>query len=258
MFISLRATPTAAPERIRQTGSPGLTGIARRRKGKTTIESGSSKPGFSSRKSVIAMKKTIYLYRHGETDLNRNKIVQGSGMDEGLNETGRRQAQAFYEKYRNAGFDIVLTSALRRTHETVAPFLAMGLPWEQLPDINEVGWGMHEGKHSTPEMIMEYRDVIQRWQSGDLHASLKEGESAARMTARLIRFTEWLKARPEQSLLICSHGRAMRCLLCIMKGAPVTEMEIYRNENTALYKAFFDGRHFSFELESDLSHLEMN
>ena len=40
--------------------------------------------------------KTIYLFRHGETDLNKNKIMQGSDVNSSLNESGRK-------KCRNAG-----------------------------------------------------------------------------------------------------------------------------------------------------------
>lgn len=202
------------------------------------------------------MSKTIFLYRHGETDLNRDRIVQGSGVDAGLNATGRRQARAFFERYCDEGFEVVLTSALRRTHETVAPFIERSVPWEQLPDLNEVCWGIHEGKKSSPEMVLEYRNLLTRWSAGDLRAALREGETAAEMTARLTRFTEWLKARPERKFLICGHGRAMRCLLCIMKGEPASCMEQYDHRNTALYKIRFTGNRFHFDLENDLSHLE--
>lgn len=202
------------------------------------------------------MHKTLYIYRHGETDLNRNGIVQGSGVDAGLNELGRRQARAFYEQYKDAGIEIVLTSALRRTHETVQPFIEAGLPWEQLPDINEVCWGIHEGKKSTPEMIHEYKQVLSCWESGNMRVALEGGETAAEMVARLTRFVEWLKARPENTLLICSHGRAMRCLVCLLRGESPAKMNQYHHDNTGLWKVNFDGNRFAFELENDTGHLE--
>jgi broad specificity phosphatase PhoE len=202
------------------------------------------------------MHKILYLYRHGETDLNRHGIVQGSGVDAGLNERGKEQARAFYHHYKDAGFEVVLTSALRRTRETAQPFIEAGMSWEVFTDINEVCWGEHEGKKSTPEMVQEYKEVLKRWESGDLRAALKQGESAAEMTARLIRFAEWLKARPEKKLLICSHGRAMRCLLCILKGDPPSMMDQFHHGNTALYVVHFRNNKFEFEIQNDLSHLE--
>ncbi|HYG15236.1 MAG TPA: histidine phosphatase family protein, partial [Bacteroidia bacterium] len=44
----------------------------------------------------MGFKKTIYLVRHGETEFNRMGIVQGSGVDSELNETGRKQADLFF------------------------------------------------------------------------------------------------------------------------------------------------------------------
>ena len=49
--------------------------------------------------------KTIYLIRHGETEFNRMGIVQGSGIDSDLNETGILQARAFFETYRHITFN---------------------------------------------------------------------------------------------------------------------------------------------------------
>ena len=44
--------------------------------------------------------KKIYLIRHGQTDFNLQGIVQGSGVDADLNDTGKAQADFFYEKYK--------------------------------------------------------------------------------------------------------------------------------------------------------------
>lgn len=203
------------------------------------------------------MRKTLYLLRHGETELNRKGVVQGSGVDAGLNGTGQRQAAAFYRHYRHTPFEVVLTSALRRTHQTMAPFLSAGLPWEQWADLNEICWGEHEGKESTPGMVEEYRTLVNRWQAGDFRASLRAGETAEHMQARLLRFVERVKARPERTLLICSHGRAMRCLICLLRGEPVSQMERYQHANTGLWKIAFQGERFDFELENDTRHLSI-
>jgi probable phosphoglycerate mutase len=36
--------------------------------------------------SLTMSKKTIYLIRHGQTDFNKQGIVQGSGVDSSLND----------------------------------------------------------------------------------------------------------------------------------------------------------------------------
>ena len=201
------------------------------------------------------MRKTIYLLRHGETDYNKRKIIQGSGVNSNLNETGRLQALAFFNRYAHVNFEVVLTSALIRTHETMSHFIDRGIPWEQHPTINEMNWGKHEGKVGTPEMRQKYQDMIMEWAKLNFHAKLEEGESAFELSSRLGSFLEQLKARQEETILICSHGRAMRCLVCLMKNQPLTEMEKYVHSNTGLYRIIFQNGVFHFEMENDTSHL---
>jgi len=202
------------------------------------------------------MKKIIYIVRHGETDFNRKGIVQGGGVDAPLNELGRQQAQAFYDIYKDVLFEIVLTSKLQRTHQTVQPFLEMGLAWEQFEDLNEMNWGEHEGKESTPQMHTEYQEIKEAWGRGELEVRLPGGESAAELGMRINRFIEHLKQRPEQLLLVCSHGRAMSAMMCLLHGLPLHEMNQYFHYNTGLWKVRLDGFAFEFDLENDTKHLE--
>ncbi len=200
--------------------------------------------------------KTIYFIRHGETELNRQHIIQGSGVDTSLNDTGRTQAQAFYEKYKHIGFETVLTSRLKRTHETVAPFLEVGLPWEQFEQINEMSWGIHEGKAGTPEMREEYKALTTAWKTGDFDARIEGGESARELAERVQDFIEILRKRPEKTLLVCAHGRLMRCLICLLEEQPLTNMQTYSHSNTGLYLATYQDGKFVFSSRNDTTHLE--
>lgn len=199
---------------------------------------------------------TLYILRHGQTELNRLNIVQGSGVDSELNEMGYAQAKAFYEAHQHVDFDLIVTSKLRRTHQTVQGFLDKNIPWEQTSDVNEISWGVHEGQHSTPEQTERYRKMIADWQSGNLDASIESGESARQLLDRIQRFVDWVKTRPEKRILVATHGRAIRGLITCLKGLPATAMEDMEHSNTGLYVAHLqpDGT-WEFELENDTSHL---
>ncbi len=95
--------------------------------------------------------KQIYIIRHGETELNRQGIVQGRGINADLNDLGRAQAEAFYQTYKDVGFDKIYTSALKRTWQTVQKFIDSELPWERLSGLDELAWGVWEGKPNTEE-----------------------------------------------------------------------------------------------------------
>ena len=55
----------------------------------------------------------VYLVQHGETDANRQGIVQGQ-LDTQLNELGKNQAELVALRLRSVSFDIALASDLSR------------------------------------------------------------------------------------------------------------------------------------------------
>src|SRR5690606_41388740 len=87
---------------------------------------------------------TFYIIRHGQTDLNKQGIVQGRGINSPLNAHGIRQAEAFYERYKEVPFDRIITSSLLRTHQTVDKFIASDIPWTQHAGLDEIRWGIYE------------------------------------------------------------------------------------------------------------------
>ncbi|MBC6994292.1 histidine phosphatase family protein [Neolewinella lacunae] len=200
--------------------------------------------------------KTVYLVRHGQTDFNLQGIVQGSGVDSSLNDHGREQARHLFERYREMPFQVVLTSALRRTWETVDSFIAAGLPWEQHANINEMSWGNHEGKKGTPESIEEYQRIKDAWALGEIDGRIGGGESAREMGQRLQTFVDHLAQRSEDLILVCSHGRAMCGLVTLMMGQPIDRMNQWIHSNTGLWRGQLqDDGTWHFDLQNDRSHL---
>ncbi|NJB84393.1 putative phosphoglycerate mutase [Lewinella marina] len=201
-------------------------------------------------------RKLIYLVRHGETDYNLRGIVQGSGVDSSLNETGRQQAAHFHERYRDEPFELVITSGLKRTWETVAPFIEGGLSWEKHETINEMCWGSHEGKLGTPESIAEYQAIKNGWGAGQLDGRIGGGESARELGDRLQQFIHHLEERSESRILVCSHGRAMCALVTLMMGRPLERMNELRHNNLGLWVAERQGPgRYDFLRQNDRDHL---
>ena len=202
------------------------------------------------------MPRTIFLLRHGQTDFNVRGIVQGSGVDSSLNDTGRQQAAQFFAAYGHVPFDKVYTSALRRTHESVQQFLDLGLPHEAHSGLNEISWGVREGTRITMEEDEEYRRILANWNAGDTHARLTGGESPEEVAARQRPFIELLRARDdERTILVCLHGRALRVLLCQLLNYPLSCMEGFEHSNLCLYKLEYTGSVFTVKNFLDVSHL---
>ncbi len=201
------------------------------------------------------MDKEVYLIRHGRTNFNKLGIWQGSGVDSALDEEGLKQAHLFYQRYKNEGFDLVVHSSLLRSKQSVQAFVEEGIPVVEKASINEISWGHHEGKPHTDASIKEYRSVVAAWSEERYDVSFKGGESANNLKERIDEFVEWLSNEESTKVLVCSHGRAIRALLCIMKGEPLKEMEKYKHHNTGLFKAKYSNGRYLFSDLNNIDHL---
>lgn len=204
------------------------------------------------------IQKTIYLIRHGETDYNRRGVVQGSGVDSDLNDMGRAQAQAFFQAYQHVPFSKIYISGLKRTYQTAEPFIELGLPFEKLTGLNEISWGVMEGKAPGNLENEYYRDLIESWASGNSAKTTDGGESPDQVVARQKVAIEAILAHPEEEIvLIAMHGRAMRILLCWITGQPLSLMDQFEHSNLCLYKLQYnyDTAVFTIESANDTAHL---
>lgn len=187
--------------------------------------------------------------------MNKQRIVQGSGVDSNLNNYGRMQAMAFYERYKEVKFDIAVCSGLKRTLETVHPFILEGLPYILKPEFNEISWGDHEGRESDETTRETYMNIMNSWKQGKFEHTVPGGESPIDLRKRLFSGLEFIQELPYQKILICTHGRALRCLLTILNNESMVEMEKYGHKNTCLYKVRLKDGEFHIDTHNNIDHL---
>jgi probable phosphoglycerate mutase len=204
-----------------------------------------------------SMTKTLYIVRHGQTDLNKRGIVQGRGKDTELNAEGRLQAELFYQAYKSVPFDKIYISELQRTRQSIQQFIDQGIPYEKLSGLDELAWGIYEGAESTPETKLAFLNIMRQWTSGELDSKFENGESPNEVQARQKQALEIIMSHPdEEQVLICMHGRAMRLFLCLLTNQPLTKMEDFPHQNLVLYKVAFDGEKFEIVDFNNSIHLK--
>ena len=87
----------------------------------------------------------LYLVRHGETDWNKVKRIQGQ-VDIPLNQFGKRLAEETAEGLRDIPFDLCISSPLSRAHETARIILyGKDIPIIKDARIEEMAFGEYEG-----------------------------------------------------------------------------------------------------------------
>ncbi|MCC6817942.1 MAG: histidine phosphatase family protein [Bacteroidia bacterium] len=204
------------------------------------------------------IQKTIHLIRHGQTDFNKQGIIQGSGIDSNLNETGRQQANWFFEAYNHHDYDHLYTSKLKRSIQSIEGFINKGIPHSAMTEFNEINWGIMEGRKSSPETAALYKNVVNNWSQGHVDSSIEGGETPLEMYQRQHQGLKHLMSKPEEKLvLICMHGRALRSFLCLLTGIPLKEMEIWQHDNLCLYELEFNGKVFEIIKANDRSHFKI-
>ena len=203
----------------------------------------------------MTAKKTIYIIRHGETDYNRQGIVQGRGIDSSLNELGRQQALQFYRAYHHIQFDRIYTSELKRTHQSVDAFLKAGHQHHILPELNEIGWGVFEGFKGNADSKKVYQSIINDWSSGLLDRCVEDGETPNSVLKRQKIGLQKIISTMDKTILICMHGRALKIFLCLLTKTPLSEMDRFHHHNLTLYQLEYDGQQFEIVKENCSKHL---
>ena len=179
--------------------------------------------------------RQVIVARHGETELNRLGVVQGSGIDPALNELGVAQAGALHAAF--AGhFDLVVSSGMVRARQTAAPFRDdPGVRYVEIPELREICWGEYEGMKATPRMRGDYAALMAAWEAGDYDARHRGGESARQLADRLREGWRLLEAESFRKALVVTHGRALRCLMSILEAVPLSKMNDYGHANAGYY-----------------------
>ncbi|MBN7815733.1 histidine phosphatase family protein [Algoriphagus pacificus] len=202
-------------------------------------------------------RKKIYLVRHGQTDFNLKGVVQGSGINADINETGRKQAALFFEAYKDVPFDQLYHTALIRTKQSIQGFLDLGIPVETLPELNEISWGDYEGTPMTPDESQYYEHMLGQWKLGNLDYAIAGGESPNIVAARMIKGIEKIINGPGETILVCMHGRAMRIFLSLIMKHDLRHMDNYEHQNLCLY-LLEEKENGEYEIlkRNDVSHLK--
>lgn len=147
---------------------------------------------------------TFALVRHGQTDWNAQRRLQGS-TDIPLNDVGRGQARDAVAVLSGQEWDAIVSSPLGRAAET-ANLIAdgLGLSVERhIPELTERSFGPAEGLQAGPEL-----DALRI--PGGFRGAESEDEAASRGLGALETLAEEFRGR---RVLVVAHGTLIRVSL---------------------------------------------
>jgi 2,3-bisphosphoglycerate-dependent phosphoglycerate mutase len=181
-------------------------------------------------------RRTLFLFRHGETDWNREGRLQGQ-TDTPLNATGLAQAEALAQRLRPHRLDVVLASDLSRaltTGRIVAEII--GVPLTVDLGLRETSVGEAEGMIWADAKARFGAELTERWYDGD--TAFPGGETGAATLARgLAALRRFADGTSHRRIGVSTHGAMLRQL--VRHGLPPGSAPV-RAHNTALFILEYD------------------
>jgi len=213
--------------------------------------------------------QTIFLVRHGETDWNAEKRMQGQIQHIMLNEEGLRQSRLLAKRLANERIDIIYSSPQERALQT-AEMIAKP---HSLSIITHAGLaerthGLIDGM-SMDEFKKKYPKVFDEYMKTREIKGMEGAETLAQLTNRaMAAFKEIVEQNLKKNILIVSHGGICKNIIMALAGMPSGPSDFagakdgfkrpsLRQHNCCINIIKSDGKRFVVEKIDDTSHLEM-
>ena len=199
----------------------------------------------------------IILLRHGEAEGNVDKIFHGHS-NSNLTRNGHRQARLAADFLCTTPIDVVYSSDLRRTLDTVSyTAIRRGLPVQLYPNLREIHGGKWEGiAWATLDSL--FPESYGHWLKQPHLLQMPDGENMHDFTNRIETafFDIWHK-NPGKNILISTHGTAIKTLVGRLKKWPLSDFlktPWYDNASITILEYDETGQ-YKFILEGENKHL---
>ncbi|WLR56720.1 histidine phosphatase family protein [Mesobacillus subterraneus] len=171
----------------------------------------------------------IYVIRHGQTDLNKERKMQGrKGLP--LNEYGIKQAKALKEKLQNIDFDFVFSSPQERAVQTAE--IVTGKTAVLDDRLNVFDLGEADRLHiSEVKMSGHIPD-------SSAYKGVEQPNSFVKRVFSFMKELENQYGKQELNILISGHRCTTGCIGAFFEGIPTDGNIIKFSSDTGDYKTF--------------------
>lgn len=161
---------------------------------------------------------TFFCMRHGKTDWNQDKRIQGQ-TDTDLSDEGRTMAAQWGDSLADNQFDCILTSTLKRAAQTAEIINERlgGLPVYSDPRLAEQDWGQWAGLYKDDLQQIKKQVRKQEYRGFDFRPP--DGESRDEVLLRACdAFLEFSEEHTESRVLVITHNGVLKCLTYALSG----------------------------------------
>jgi len=198
----------------------------------------------------------IYLVRHGETEWNIEKRLQG-WKDSNLTQKGIEDAEALHDHLTDIEFDSIYSSTSRRAFKTAEVILGeRKLKIIADEKLREIYLGDWEGK-TTYEIEQLYpNDYYNFWNAPSLY-NPKNSETFIQVQERALKtINKIIDEKKSGNILIVTHGITLKMIMNYFEKQSLENLwETPYIQNTSVSLIQIQNREANILLYSDTSHI---
>ena len=202
------------------------------------------------------MKETeIILIRHGETEWNSQKRMQGHSNSD-LSLVGQAQIQALGQWMKNVPFDHIYSSdslRAKQTAEAITQFSGHELKIDLR--LREKNLGVFEGLTSE-EARERHPEVFRLFKTAGSKYVIDEGESTQQLQDRALEIVNEIRIKhPEERVLLVTHGGFIRVVMKHSLGLSLETPTRFLIRNTGVFRLVWEDKWLVSQM-GGVSHLE--
>jgi broad specificity phosphatase PhoE len=202
----------------------------------------------------------VILVRHGETEWNIIRRIQGGNSDTPLNENGQRQAAGVAVRLKTEPVKAIYSSPLQRalhTAQAIAQF-HHNLEIETRPSLREIMVGELEGMWGA-EMKLRFDQLLCQYGNDRSLVKLPGGESLGDVQKRAWEtFQEITGKHTEGTVVLVTHYFVILSIICQVLNLPLNEITRMRSHPGTVSIIVVENGHARLELFNDGCHAVSN
>lgn len=199
----------------------------------------------------------LILVRHGETEWNRQRRIQGSRSDTRLSQEGLKEADRLAAALRSEPIDAIYSSPLKRAAETAQILAdACKVPVRLVDELREIDLGELDGMFER-ELTGRYEEAWKGLREGNASTPLPGGESLQDVQKR----TSWaidrmLERHVDGTVVVVAHLLTNLAILCQALEMDLSQVIQLRQAPASITVLDMTTRGNSLALYNDTCHLD--
>ena len=201
------------------------------------------------------MKLKIYITRHGQTEWNTLKKMQG-WQNSNLTEKGIEDAIRLGERLAEINFSKIYSSPLGRAKDTANYIKGnRNIEIELLDGLKEMGFGSWEGVENEKVMELHKEQYNNFWNKPESYKR-DDSENFDDLFERIEETLNYIIENAQgEDILIVSHAVTIKAIYSLINNYTIEEFwELPYIDGTSLTILEIDGEEMKFTLEADTSH----